>query len=78
MRPVCVACRVQMRCEKNQESASITVDEMPYQIWQGDRYQCPRCAAQIIVGWGHVPVWERHAGDPEAATRRHHPLKLRE
>jgi hypothetical protein len=53
--PICVPCAREMRCRTNDyffkdyESAA---------IWSGDRYECERCKASVVVGVGRKPVVE--------------------
>lgn len=62
--PICVPCRKEMQCKKNDYLFS--PDESV--VWAGDMYECPKCKAQIITGFGkgaiayeHEPKFERYA-----------------
>jgi len=45
--PICVLCRVELRCAKN----SFAVKN-GYLLWSGDRYECPECKFSVVVGCG--------------------------
>lgn len=51
--PICVKCRVEMRCAKN---AFVVRDApsgpFPSTYWKGDLFECPMCGAQIVTGFG--------------------------
>ena len=50
-RPVCVKCEVEMRAEKN---GVIVVDiehETVTQFWSADLWRCPKCDAEIVIGF---------------------------
>jgi hypothetical protein len=47
VRPVCVQCKVEMRCSKT--GAFVTHDN---RIWSGDAFRCESCDAEVIVGFG--------------------------
>jgi hypothetical protein len=32
----------------------------PYKLWQGDLWRCEGCGAEILSGFGRVPVAERY------------------
>lgn len=51
-RPICVACQVEFRAEKNGVVVhDPQVGRFPSTYWKADRYQCPCCGAQIVVGF---------------------------
>ncbi len=58
MRPVCVRCKVELRCDRNQHKVETMAGEKGYQLWDGDRYKCPSCFVQIVVGFGAAPYAE--------------------
>jgi len=57
-KPICVKCEVEFRMEK----AGIYVKEMfrknkeVYKLWSADLWECPRCGAQIVFGFGNNPL----------------------
>lgn len=67
-RPICVPCRVEMRCEKN--GVLVNDPQVGYldaTYWHGDKYKCPACGHEIVTGFG-APVpgpLTVHAAVPE-------------
>lgn len=52
MRPVCVKCKVEMRCEKNEHGVELVgCENQSFRFFSGDRYGCPSCGQQIVVGF---------------------------
>ena len=56
--PICVECRVSMRCEKTGVDVEAMAGTMPYQIWSADLFECPNCNVRVISGFGKQPVAE--------------------
>lgn len=78
-RPICTYCAVEMRCAKNSYHVELLASGEPYQIWQGDRYECPSCCASVVVGFGRGPVAEVFDDDNYQATLNvEKPLKIKE
>ena len=50
-RPICIACEVEMSCEKNEHLVKEGGCYDPM-YWSGDRYGCPSCGVQIVTGFG--------------------------
>jgi len=50
-RPVCVKCRVQMRCARNSFPVFYGGCD-PTAYSSGDRYRCPGCGTEVVVGFG--------------------------
>jgi len=51
--PVCVKCRLEMRCLKNSFLIrDPEVGSFPSTYWLGDKWGCPQCGAEIVVGRG--------------------------
>jgi len=73
--PVCVKCAVDMRPEKNGfKFVEMSEGGRAYQVWDGDKWKCPRCGVEVIVGWGQRPLaghWDEHFKPIlDEATRR--------
>lgn len=32
----------------------------PYKVWEGDLWECLGCGAEIVVGYGNVPISEHY------------------
>lgn len=60
--PVCVDCRVRMRCHRNsvfwlehQEVISGNgTGHIPYKLYQGDMWKCRVCKMEVLVGFGRA------------------------
>jgi len=51
--PICVKCRLEMRCVKNNRLvADPEADGFPSTYWLGDEYECPDCGCRIVTGFG--------------------------
>ena len=61
--PVCVGCSVFLRPRKNEVTVLVTSDDIPYQVWAADLWECPDCGTQIIIGFGSQPIATRHESD---------------
>lgn len=72
--PICVPCRREMRCQKNDYLFS--PDESA--VWAGDMYECSKCKAQIVSGFAKEPVAQQHETDRFAAYAPRVQLRLTE
>lgn len=58
-RPVCVKCQVELRPEKT----GVTLVDMfqkppkPYSIWSADKWKCPICGYEVVIGFGASPLY---------------------
>ncbi len=63
--PVCVKCEVELRPEKN----GFKVIDMfqhntkAYKIWDADKWKCPKCGIEVVVGFGNKPLAIQHEGE---------------
>jgi DNA-directed RNA polymerase subunit RPC12/RpoP len=57
--PICVNCGTEMRCVKNGAGLIRYHDGEPITVQSGDKYGCPDCSFQVMVGLG-APT---HSGD---------------
>jgi len=56
--PICVGCRKEYRCDKNEVWVCDPAAEgFPSSYWQGDRWMCSGCGHAVIVGRGE-PVMD--------------------
>lgn len=69
MRPVCVPCRRFYRCEKNE----FNWEEGTYRIWTGDKWKCPGCHTEIIIGVPARPWAEHFQPDYDESVRVYKP-----
>ncbi|HDZ77112.1 MAG TPA: hypothetical protein ENH41_03415 [Candidatus Omnitrophica bacterium] len=60
-RPVCVKCEVDLRPENNE----VTVAELfqnnskIYRLWSADKWRCPICGVEVVIGFGQQ-AWAEH------------------
>ena len=60
--PICVKCRLEMRCVKNNRLVrDPEVGGFPSTYWLGDEYECPDCRSRIVTGFGKPLA--RHPGE---------------
>lgn len=54
MRPICVACGVEMSCAKNGRVVEMANPETgnPLFRWSGDEFRCRACGVRVVVGVG--------------------------
>ena len=62
-RPVCVKCQVEMRPEKNGIGVLDMADFGPYKIWDADKWKCPKCAIEVIIGFGQQAIAEHYEAE---------------
>ena len=62
-RPVCVKCQVEMRPEKNGVGVLDMADFGSYKIWDADKWKCPKCNHEIVVGFGQRAIAEHYEGE---------------
>ena len=70
--PICVKCRVEMRCAKNDRLVrDPEVGSYRSTYWLGDEYECPGCEGRIITGFGREMAEHPGAGYGEALEFRY-------
>lgn len=83
MKPVCVPCQrffkpkrngvgvLENRPNGNGVPAGIEAADqwLPYKLWDADLYECQGCGAQIVVGFGQMPLAEHFQQERFAAFR---------
>lgn len=50
-RPVCVKCHFEMIPEENGVGLLDMASFGPYKIWEADKYKCPGCGHEVVVGF---------------------------
>ena len=82
-RPVCVKCETEFRPEHNgvglldMFDPSDNPDPQPYQLWEADLYKCPKCGAEIVVGFAESPWvlhWQSEFQDRLTRKEAHDPV----
>ena len=77
MKPICVPCKRFFRPVKNgieftegmpKEGSPLpgTAEPdkwQPYKLWQGDKWACPDCGSEVIVGTARQPFAEHYESD---------------
>jgi hypothetical protein len=55
--PICVKCKVIMKCHKNAQFVQDpTVGGFPSTVWSGDVWKCPGCSCKVVTGFGSAIV----------------------
>lgn len=61
MRPICAKCGIEMECARNEvavwhpvKHVNFIVDEVIDFVILGDRYECSKCGANIVTGFGEM------------------------
>jgi hypothetical protein len=76
-KPVCVPCERFYRPEKNgftllegkpkfngaEQGKAHTDDWEDYKLWNGDKWKCPGCGHEIVIGFAGQPVSEDYLPD---------------
>jgi hypothetical protein len=74
MRPICVSCQRFFKPIKNgfdfieamplcddAQPGNVEPDKWtPYKLWSGDKWRCPSCNVEIVVGVGQRPIAEHY------------------
>lgn len=60
--PICVKCQIDMLPTKNHFVVEVMAGIHPYQKWATDKYTCPECGIEIIVGFANKPLAEGFEG----------------
>ena len=67
-RPICNRCRCELFPKQNGYVVHIKqANGQPYQIRQGDLWECPSCTNRIVTGFGEGPIAEHHNREEFAA-----------
>lgn len=61
-RPVCVKCNRELRPETNGVGCLDMTGLGPYAVWDSDKWKCPVCGYEILVGFGQNPLAYHHQG----------------
>ncbi len=64
-RPVCVKCQVELRVEQNGFGVLDFADFGEYQLWSADKYKCPKCSIEIVIGFGNNYISTHYCEDFE-------------
>ena len=73
--PVCVQCACEMRCAKHEFEVAVG-GEQPCAVYSGDKYRCPGCEMEVVVGFGSGPIAEEHRPGFKEHLERYKPLRI--
>ncbi len=65
-RVTCEPCGQNMDCLKNSVTVRTTARGEPYYLVKADRWVCPKCKHEVLVGFAGGPLLVRH--EPEFAA----------
>lgn len=61
---VCVSCRIEMRCEKNDVVLEVVYEDATLnELFSADLWQCQTCNRQVVDGIAHLPFSDRACGE---------------
>ena len=52
-RPVCVKCKCELRPETNGIGVLDMNDNGAYELWDADKWKCPKCGIEVVGGFGN-------------------------
>lgn len=65
-RAICVECLSEMKCEENGVQVEMLLkDESPYYKVYADKWKCPYCGKEILIGFAEHPYMEHFELDYE-------------
>lgn len=70
MKMVCAKCKKELRCKKNEIIVEELVLSKSCRIWEADLWECPKCGAEIIAGFGLEPIAEHFQKDYQKILAR--------
>lgn len=70
MKLVCAKCGKELRCKKNEIIVEELVLSKSCRIWEADLWECPKCGAEIITGFGPAPIAEHFEEDYQKILAR--------
>ena len=59
MNAVCVKCKKEMKCEKM--GVTVAPENIPTHTRSGDKYKCPICKTEIVIGFGDAYMAHNNA-----------------
>ncbi len=62
-RPVCVTCKCEMRPETNGVGVLDMADFGPYELWDADKWKCPKCGIEVVGGFAHNHISAHYEDD---------------
>ena len=62
-RPVCVKCNCELRPETNGVGVLDVNDNGAYELWDADKWKCPRCGMEVVGGFAYNPISAHYEAD---------------
>ena len=62
-RPVCVKCHRELRPETNGVGVLDMNDNEAYEIYDADKWKCPKCGLEVVGGFAYNPVSAHYKED---------------
>lgn len=62
-RPVCVACKCEMRPETNGVGVLDMADFGPCELWDADKWKCPKCGIEVVGGFAQNAISAHYEND---------------
>jgi hypothetical protein len=56
--PICVDCQIEMEPRKNHYVVEVMAGAEPYQKIAADKFGCPNCNIEVVVGFANKPLAE--------------------
>ena len=70
-RPVCVKCKCELHPETNGVGVLDVVDFGDYELWDADKWKCPKCGMEVIGGFGNGSISAHYKADFEAMIKHY-------
>ena len=62
-RPVCVKCNCELRPETNGVGVLDMNDNGAYELWDADKWKCPKCGIEVVGGFVYTPISAHYEED---------------
>jgi len=74
--PICCQCEVEMRIDENGILAVTHFQDppQPYEVWDADRYVCPKCGMKVLTGYGDHALAAHYQVERMSALSEEGPL----
>ncbi len=70
-RPVCPKCHCELRPETNGVGVLDVNDNGAYELWDADKWKCPKCGMEVIGGFGEGCISAHYLADFEAMQKHY-------
>jgi len=62
-RPVCIKCHCELRPETNGVGVLDMNDNGAYELWDADKWKCPKCGIEIVGGFAYNAISVHYEAD---------------